>query len=454
MPSFDRPQVDTVWRPSAMGQPNADEDFTQLWERHIAAARKEFAAPRKHEDATVVGHAWDEKMDSVVDALELAVQSPHSRAPSSPELLWSLRDDYSETALSSPQGSIWSTAAPVMTKQPNPIITISEHSDFPDPGTPMVEIGGRHSKGKELASYYLDRSRVKKSHHSHQAHPSPIRAASPDPDPKTLLFKNYNSRYIPDSEPSTPITSFRTLLHTPSRPPSSVHVLILTWAKSSRRGDDGQLLSPGLDIETDTVRSCFKSRGYRVQCRLIPEDYPTSAVETILDKFLAQSREDNLLVVYYKGEGCLEPESSGQGPGRMVFSSGFGGSSFYWDDVRDPLMQAPGDLLMILDCEAAPGVENPEIRMDSGLVSSPSTKQLLGVCAPYSMGAGNFMTRSLCRALDNADGERGSEEGMTSVQGLCSAMRQDLRGEGMDAGTVFVTQLGGGQLMDIYLPSF
>jgi len=134
-------------------------------------------------------------------------------------------------------------------------------------------------------------------------------------------------------------------------------------------------------------------------------------VETILDKFLAKSTESNLLLVYYHGYGNMEGD-------RMVFSGGFGGSSFYWDDVRDPIMQAPGDLLMVLDCSAAPGVEQPEIRMEAGLIASPSTKQLLGACAPYSMGmrmagADNFMTRSLCRALDNETDDDG--RGMASV---------------------------------------
>ncbi|KAK0645461.1 hypothetical protein B0T16DRAFT_457492 [Cercophora newfieldiana] len=425
-------------------EPNSSEDFTLLWERHIAAARKDFASTRANESATGgdAGHAWDEKMDSVVDALELAVQSPHSRTTSSPEPLWSVRDDYSETALSSPQGSTFSTV-PAMNKT-CPIITISEYDEF-DPGTTMVEIGGRHSKGKELASYYLDRSRLKKARDAH----SPSRsgsARSPSLDPKQLLYKKYSNRYVPDQlEPETPITSFRDVLRVQNPPPVEVHVLILTWAKHDRRGDDGQLLSPGLDIETDTVRSCFKRRGYSVQCRVIPEDYPTSAVETILDKFLAKSTEGNLLLVYYHGYGNMEGD-------RMVFSSGFGGSSFYWDDVRDPVMQAPGDLLMVLDCSAAPGVEQPEIRMEAGLVPSPSTKQLLGVCAPYSMmSEDNFMTKSLCRALDNAQDDTMA---MASVQGLCSSMKGDLREEGMDSSTVFVTQLGGGQLLDIYLPMF
>ena len=134
-------------------------------------------------------------------------------------------------------------------------------------------------------------------------------------------------------------------------------------------------------------------------------------------------------------------------------NSGFGGSSFCWDDVRDPIMQATGDVLLVLDCSAAPGAEQPEMLVDPGLASSPSTKQLLGVCAPYSFdtrlgAADNVMTEALCRTLD-----RGSNP-IVSVQSLCSQMREGLRGRDLDPSTVFVTQLGGGQLLDIYLPRF
>lgn len=89
---------------------------------------------------------------------------------------------------------------------------------------------------------------------------------------------------------------------------------MLTWAKHDRRGDDGQLLSPGLDSGTGTLRDCLKRRGYRVQCRLIPGDYPTAAVETLLARFLDKSAPDSLLVIYYHGFGNLD------GQGRMVFS--------------------------------------------------------------------------------------------------------------------------------------
>ncbi len=147
---------------------------------------------------------------------------------------------------------------------------------------------------------------------------------------KYQLYENYANRYIPDdiSEapeqeeeegPETAIPAFRTMHHHHSPqnnpPPTEVHVLMLTWAKHDRRGDDGQLLSPGLDIETETVRSCFKRRGYSVQCRVIPEDYPTSAVETMLDRFLAKSGEGVLLVVYYHGYGNMDVDGE-----RMMFS--------------------------------------------------------------------------------------------------------------------------------------
>ena len=221
--------------------------------------------------------------------------------------------------MSSFGGSNWSrTIGP----NKNPTITITDHDRHidSDPGTPMVEIGGRRSKGKELASYYLDRTRLKKlpDWHSGNAITAAAPAGTTRSDPKRQLFENYTSRYVPEEpdEPETPITSYREAHRMQSRPPAEVHVLILTWAKHDRRGDDGQLLSPSLDMETNTVRACFKRRGYRVQCRLVPEDYPTPAVETILDRFLSASAPDRLLVIYYHGYGNMEN-------GRMVFSRYF-----------------------------------------------------------------------------------------------------------------------------------
>jgi hypothetical protein len=236
-------------------------------------------------------------------------------------------------------------------------------------------------------------------------------------------------------------------------------------------------LSP-YNNDTDALRAALKRRGYRVQCRTIPTDYPTAVVETMLDRFLERSAMDTLLVVYYRGWGCLA------GDGRMVFTryvlaffpSHFWGcclsrvlmmrvvgsgpgpeaSSFFWEDVRDPIMQVPGDVLLVFDCTALPGArdEQLEMRVEAGMVSSPSTKQLLGVCVPswyhddeWSAGApGDDMTQSLCRTLDGM-----GDAPVLSIHRLCSLMREDLRGTQL-ASMVFVSQLGGGRLLDIYLP--
>lgn len=115
-------------------------------------------------------------------------------------------------------------------------------------------------------------------------------------------------------------------------------------------------------------------------------------------------------------------------------------------------MQAPGDVLLVFDCTALPDAraEQREMRIGAGMASSASTKQLLGVCVPSASDeltiAGDDMTRSLCRTL-----ERMGDAPLLSVQRLCSLMREDLRGTGL-ASRVFVSQLGGGQLLDIYLP--
>jgi hypothetical protein len=119
-------------------------------------------------------------------------------------------------------------------------------------------------------------------------------------------------------------------------------------------------------------------------------------------------------------------------------------------------MQVPGDVLLVFDCTALPGVreEQREMRVEVGMVSSASTKHLLGMCVPSSSNddesttavPGDDMTRSLRRTLD-----RMGDVPVLSVQRLCSLMREDLRATGL-ASRVFVSQLGGGQLLDVYLP--
>ncbi|KAM7195516.1 hypothetical protein V8F33_006686 [Rhypophila sp. PSN 637] len=511
---------------------NDDDDITSLWQRHLlAAVRDNLSAasvqaipsvprsldgdePRlsnkKEKEPFQVGAGWDEQMDSVVDALhELTVQSPttiNTADAYSPETPWFPdREGYTETALSSPQNSSWSRTIKTAMQ--------AKRLSAPDEFADLASESSRQSprgKGKGLDL-------------RHQQVPSPTLPARRQPslpswyternippyntktESENISYEEYYRQYNPNSErnmpPDPPTVTVR---YAPSRvsqmmetPPQEVHVLILTWAKRDdnngrRIVDEAPLLSPTLDMETEAVRSSFKRRGYRVQCRRIPEDYPTAAVETILDKFLDKSVEGkSLLVVYYHGYGNMDQS------GRMVFSrhkaanqyvvtnsDQHATSSFFWDDVRDPIMQSLGDVLLIFDCCPLPPHQsqygqkhNPmkpaddgTLLIEAGMISSPSTKQLLGVCAGPPRGFGQqhidattpideicpqgMMTTSLCKILDNKFADR-----QVSVQNLCSNIKEDLRLGGTEdkvnlASKVFVTQLGGGQLGDICLPRF
>jgi hypothetical protein len=120
-------------------------------------------------------------------------------------------------------------------------------------------------------------------------------------------------------------------------------------------------------------------------------------------------------------------------------------------------MQVPGDVLLVFDCTGRPNTppEQLEMRVEAGMAPSASTKQLLGICVPHnhpsregyaSHVSSSHVTRCLSRALD-----RIVDVPVLSVHRLCSLMREDLRGTDL-ASRVFVSQLGGGQLLDIYLP--
>ncbi|KAK0665245.1 hypothetical protein QBC41DRAFT_15737 [Cercophora samala] len=547
------------------------EDFSHAWERHITALRDDFSADNsvraltpgspslqsgdggKDYDAQQSGHVWDDKINLVVDALdELSLQSPTGKTTTtttqSPRTPWF------------PDGDAYTETAPLRSNKIQALPVLPWPTDPPTP-SPSIWPPQRDQKGHQAQLLYPQ----------YTARHLPL-------SPSTLSSRTA----VPGSSTITPATT----LHSPlpfiqSLPPSSVSVLCLSWAPpQAHPGPDGQLFSPSLPSNIEAVRSCFKRRGWKVQCRLIPSDYSTSAVETVIDRFLSQSqnqtvqnekrdrvrsdveaRGGELLIVYYHGFGATEED------GRLKFSSDEG-SHFYWDDVRDPIMQHPGDVLSIFDCTApfpAPSGERnkqhqthtgeeaeapQEIRlsMGPGMLSRKGTKQVLGVCVPSSLASGepgfgaepsfdsskmskekpkpemaekprarprslllpgfdledlkpsdpathqsgqeakepqpessnrswkldDTMTKSLCRILDRDRNRAKAEMGMKeilSVQRLCSLVREDIRqtstlswtigseqreasreAERGLAGRVFVTQLGGGQIQDIYLP--
>ncbi|KAK4202795.1 hypothetical protein QBC40DRAFT_168485 [Triangularia verruculosa] len=531
------------------------EDFSHLWERHITALRDDFSADNSVRALTsgapslqggdggkdcysqLSGNKWDDKINSVVDALdELSLQSPTGNTitttTQSPRTPWFPDDAYTETAPLRPNKL---QALPVLPWPTDP--PIPSPSTWPPP---------QDQKDNQQQQQQLYRE--------YTAHNLPL-------SPSTL-----SSRTAVPGSTATPATTLHSLPFIQPPPPSSVSVLCLSWAPpQARPGPDSQLFSPSLPVDMEGVRSCFKRRGWRVQCRLIPSDYSTSAVETVIDKFLGQSqnqmaqhqmrdkvgndhgvRGGELLIVYYHGFGATEED------GRLRFSSDEG-SYFYWDDVRDPVMQHPGDVL-IFDCTAPlpprhdpqtpnqlaagqepEGLQEIRLSMGPGMLSRQGTKQVLGVCVPSGdlwkastekqkpemaekprarprslllpgFDFGDFktpnpidtyndrdlsqpkpgppsthgklddtVTKSLCKILD-MDRDRVKAEGdlmheILSVQRLCSLVREDIcqtstlsspigseqreaerEAERRLAGRVFVSQLGGGQIQDIYLP--
>ncbi|KAK4163159.1 hypothetical protein QBC43DRAFT_320076 [Cladorrhinum sp. PSN259] len=464
-----------------------DDDFSERWERHISALRNEFStssvraltsgsrSPNGEEpEGTYPSKGWNDQYNSVVDILDdLALQSPNTIITTTNTTSQSPRTPWftdTETALSSPEEA--TTSWPRFS----------------------------HSQPCSSPSYTTSK-------------PAPTASTPTQPKPRSLLFP-------PLKNPTQAITP-QTTIHSPfyipqPPPPTSVSCLLLSWAPpNTRLGSDGQLLSPSLPSDTDSLRNTLKKRGYKVQCRVIPSDYPTSAVEGFVDRFLYHqqsggggghgslpknggsggSSSGELMIIYYRGFGWTD------GEGRLVFSSGeqTAGSQFYWDDIQTPIMQHPSDVLMIFDCTALPHTQQ-EIRLGGNSTSTFSispkgTKQVLGVCVP-SFPGGSFtqqqqrrhysdyhdddygtmqkpndtLTRSLCNILsffsqnDFQPKEEEQEENreVLSLQRLCSLIRQDIRSHSQLennnnssealASRVFVTQLGGGQLLDIYLP--
>jgi hypothetical protein len=304
-----------------------DDEFSRLWQRHLTALRDDFSATSVQalpslpsESRSLDGevapdkdpaHPWDEKIDSVVDALdELAQQSPKTAETQSPGTPWFPdRDGYTETALSSPLNSSWPRTIGSSKHPALPHLRIDDYSE-----SPLLDL-----KGKGVDTTHLQR-KPPPAWHEDSVVPFLLQ--------KQLLHDRHPLHIDPLATAATTATTITTVIHTPTtpnqtRPPTQVHVLILTWAPtqthrrdSRHHGPDGHLPlpTPSLDTDTEMLRAALKRRGYRVQCRVIPADYPTAAVETMLDRFLERSvAGESLLVVYYRGWGCLE------GEGRMAF---------------------------------------------------------------------------------------------------------------------------------------
>ncbi|KAL2145692.1 hypothetical protein VTI28DRAFT_6567 [Corynascus sepedonium] len=298
-----------------------DDEFSRLWQRHLTTLRDDFSAssvqalpsipsgsPSFDGDAAPDKGPWDDKIDSVIDALgDPDLQSPRTADTHSPETPWfPEQEGYIETALSSPLNSSWPMTVGLSRNTEVPSVFVEDYSFLVD------------HKGKGVAERSPDQSTRPPHWNDGLSIPFLLKKQLLDDDHQTIdLVTTATRTAVAPSPTGTPDQS---------QPPSEVHALILTWETTT-------------PADTQFLRATLKRRGYSVQCRTIPRDYPTVAVETILSRFLERSSStsslptttpavaaagsttrktsvaegDSLLVVYYCGWGCLDAE------GRMSF---------------------------------------------------------------------------------------------------------------------------------------
>ncbi|KAH8898968.1 hypothetical protein GQ53DRAFT_759188 [Thozetella sp. PMI_491] len=220
---------------------------------------------------------------------------------------------------------------------------------------------------------------------------------------------------------------------------ASAQVLILTWAFHDLRGGydvEAEEDIVSLDEETDSVRETFEKFGYKVREGRIPMEDSAEKMKILVDKFLRRAAPDALLIVYYHGHGGLDED------GGLVFSSHEhpsdtqicqdAAADLYkamaaldtapkrtsmitslkakyerfrpiaevkWEKIRDSLLQAPCDLLLVLDCCAAGGANLKHVDWQPEPMAEGFAKHLYAACGFESSSRGE-MTAGLCDALD------------------------------------------------------
>ncbi|KAK4215423.1 hypothetical protein QBC37DRAFT_125776 [Rhypophila decipiens] len=253
---------------------------------------------------------------------------------------------------------------------------------------------------------------------------------------------------------------------------TQVHVLILTWSFHDLKQTSYTAPQPvdyvSLEEETRRVRETFESYGYKVREFLIPMQRSGDSLRSKINQFCRLAADDTLLVVYYHGHGCLDADnelvfSSHEHPSDPAWSQtaaaelyaaflsgdscpSHGRQNQYhslvkkyerfrpvsevrWEEIRPTLLNAPSDLLLILDCCAAGGANlghgpgHPNFNFNwqapfphshsrpgsptfphnlesiNPITGQPYTKHLFAACA-FESTTSDDMTAAMCEVLD------------------------------------------------------
>ncbi|KAK0623710.1 hypothetical protein B0T14DRAFT_477676 [Immersiella caudata] len=221
-----------------------------------------------------------------------------------------------------------------------------------------------------------------------------------------------------------------------------VHVLILTWKFHDLR--TAPYTAPptadyvSLEDETRRLHETFGSFGYKVQDWSIPMERPVEKMRNRLKKFCRQAADDTLLIVYYHGHGSLDDDnelmfSSHEHPANLdwcqaaaaeLYAAMLSGDAcpshgleknyhkllkkyeryrpvaeVKWSDIRETILGAPCDLLLILDCCAAGGANLRHVNWQPSKSAEGYTKHLFAACG-FESSTSDDMTAAMCDVLD------------------------------------------------------
>ncbi|KAK4119427.1 hypothetical protein N657DRAFT_650246 [Parathielavia appendiculata] len=215
-----------------------DDEFSQLWQRHLKVLRGDFSKksvqtvpsmPSEPWDldgegrAEKTAHPRDGQLDSVVDALdELTRQSPNTIDTHSPGTPWFPdRDGHTETTLSSASNSSWPRTLSSPGRPSLPHLRIDECSAPPyrEPKGKGTGILGEEIWQDPPIPFILQRQLLSESYPAAHYTATNFATTTAVPQIATATSHGNNQNH---THPS--------LRTTQKPPPTEVHVLILTWA--------------------------------------------------------------------------------------------------------------------------------------------------------------------------------------------------------------------------------
>ncbi|KAH6839535.1 hypothetical protein B0I37DRAFT_408943 [Chaetomium sp. MPI-CAGE-AT-0009] len=223
---------------------------------------------------------------------------------------------------------------------------------------------------------------------------------------------------------------------------NQVHALIITWSFHDLRAED-YTAPPAADYvsleqETARLRATLESYGYTVHEFLIPMHRSVESLKAKLKQFCRYAADDTLLMVYYHGHGAMDDDnelvfSSHDHPENAEWSKAAAAelyaallsgdactthgrrdkyqellkkyeryrpvSTLKWDAIRTPILSAPCDVLLVLDCCAAGGAGLRHLSWQPPAGAEGYTKHLFAACG-FESSTSDDMTAALCEVLD------------------------------------------------------